>query len=54
MAFSFGFSGDDIDIDESENDRGIPNILAPQGNCNSLPELVNASKHDMVEWVSFI
>lgn len=53
MAFSFGFSGDDIDIDELENDCGIPNILAPQGNCNSLPELVKASKHEMDEWVSF-
>lgn len=52
MAFSFGFSGDDIDIDESENDNGVPDILAPQGTSNSLPELVKASKHDMNEWVS--
>ena len=52
MAFSFGFSGDDIDIDESENNTGVPDILASSATSNSLPDLVKASKHDMNEWVS--
>lgn len=52
MAFSFGFSGDDIDIDAIENDRGVPDVLAPQETSNTLPALVKASHHDMNEWVS--
>lgn len=51
MAFSFGFSGDDIDIDESEDNSGIPDVVVPQGTANSLPELVKASQHDMNDWV---
>lgn len=51
MAFSFGFSGDDIDIDESENNSGIPDVIVPQGTANPLPELVKARQHDMDEWV---
>lgn len=52
MAFSFGFSGDDIDIDESENNNGVPDVLVPHGASNSLPEPVKPRKHDMNEWVS--
>lgn len=52
MAFSFGFSGDDIDIDDTEINNESPVVPAPQGMSNSLPELVKASKHDMDEWVS--
>lgn len=53
MAFSFGFSGDDIDIDDSEVNNDTQDVFIPTGNSNSLPELVKASKHDMDEWVSF-
>jgi protein-histidine N-methyltransferase len=52
MAFSFGFSGDDIDIDDSEINNGICPVPSQQNVGNSLPELVRASKHDMNEWVS--
>lgn len=52
MAFSFGFSGDDIDIDESENNNAVPDVLIPPGISNSLPEPAKARKHDMNEWVS--
>ena len=52
MAFSFGFSGDDIDIDDSEINNGVPDVLPPRGATNSLPELVKPSKHDINEWVS--
>jgi hypothetical protein len=52
MAFSFGFSGDDIDIDDSEISNGVPDVLPPRGTTNSLPELVKPSKHDINEWVS--
>lgn len=52
MAFSFGFSGDDIDIDDSEINNNTQDALVPTENSNSLPELVKASKHDMDEWVS--
>lgn len=51
MAFSFGFSGDDIDIDETENDHGVPQNLVPGGASHALPALVKASHHDMNEWV---
>lgn len=52
-AFSFGFSGDDIDIDESEI-SGVDesNVSLPQGSGNELPPLVEAKRHDMKEWVS--
>lgn len=52
MAFSFGFSGDDIDLDDTELNNDCPVVSAPQGVGNSLPELVKASKHDIDEWVS--
>lgn len=51
MAFSFGFAGDDIDIDDLENNSGIPDVIVPQGTANPLPELVLASQHDMNELV---
>ncbi|KAK1139105.1 hypothetical protein N8T08_001291 [Aspergillus melleus] len=51
--FSFGFSGDDIDIDDSElNAINEGDVSLPQGNQNGLPPLVEARKHDMKEWVS--
>lgn len=52
MAFSFGFSGDDIDIDDSEINNDICPVPSQQNVGNSLPELVRASKNDMNEWVS--
>lgn len=50
--FSFGFSGDDIDIDESDlND--VQEQAAPVTNTgDALPALVMEKKHDMGEWVS--
>ncbi|KAJ5997648.1 hypothetical protein N7499_005957 [Penicillium canescens] len=54
MAFSFGFSGDDIDIDDSEINNDICPVLSQQNVGNSLPELVRASKHDMNEWLSIL
>lgn len=54
MAFSFGFSGDDIDIDIEESEIEQPD----QGNQTSapddasLPELLEAKRHEMGEWVS--
>ncbi|KAJ5127461.1 hypothetical protein N7448_008240 [Penicillium atrosanguineum] len=54
MAFSFGFAGDDIDIDDSENNSDIPDVVVPQGTANSLPELVKASQHDMNELLSIL
>ncbi|KAJ5120543.1 uncharacterized protein N7515_009931 [Penicillium bovifimosum] len=53
MAFSFGFSGDDIDIDDSEinNDISVP---SQQATSNSLPELIKAKKHDMHEWLAIL
>lgn len=52
MAFSFGFSGDDIDMDDSEMNNGVPDVLPPKNTTNSLPELVKPSKHDINDWVS--
>lgn len=52
MAFSFGFSGDDIDIDDSEISNDVQNVQDSSTTSNSLPELVKASKHDMYDWVS--
>ncbi|CAI7634117.1 unnamed protein product [Penicillium pancosmium] len=56
MAFSFGFSGDDIDIDDTEVNNESPFVptAAGQGAGNSLPELVKANKHDMDEWLSIL
>lgn len=53
--FSFGFSGDDIDVDESEiNDvvestQGVSG--AQQESASALPELVQPERHDVEEWV---
>ncbi|KAJ5825747.1 hypothetical protein N7474_002885 [Penicillium riverlandense] len=52
MAFSFGFSGDDIDIDESEGNNELPDVSSLQEKDSSLPELVKASQHDMNDWLS--
>lgn len=57
--FSFGFSGDDIDVDESEVDAVVElqgvGVKAQQGERESkLPELVQAKVHDMQEWVGLI
>lgn len=51
MAFSFGFSGDDIDIDEFEGNNEIPGVSSLREKDHSLPELVKASQHDMDNWV---
>jgi len=50
MAFSFGFSGDDIDIDDWEVEQPVHvnSISAPE---NDLPEPVAAKRHEMGEWV---
>lgn len=51
MAFSFGFAGDDIDIDDTDvNDT--QDVFVPTGISNSLPELVKPCKHNLDEWVS--
>lgn len=52
MAFSFGFSGDDIDMDDAEINNGVPDVLPPKDTTNSLPELVKPRKHDINDWVS--
>lgn len=52
MAFSFGFSGDDIDIDDSEINNDFSDVPSQQTVGNSLPELVKPIKHDTNEWVS--
>lgn len=53
MAFSFGFAGDDIDIDDSDANNDFSDVPSQHAAANSLPELVKANKHDMNEWVSF-
>lgn len=56
MAFSFGFSGDDIDIDDAEidqQDQSQGNVIsAPDEKDASLPKLIEARRHEMGEWVS--
>ena len=55
MAFSFGFAGDDIDLDVDDSDINNHNQhVALQDTANSLPELVPAYKHDMDDWVSLL
>ncbi|KAJ5247004.1 hypothetical protein N7468_001987 [Penicillium chermesinum] len=54
MAFSFGFSGDDIDIDDSETTSNVQNVQGPPARSNSLPELVKASRHSIDEWLSVL
>lgn len=50
--FSFGFSGDDIDIDESEINDEQEHTTSAAGAGDPLPELIEAKKHDIGEWVS--
>ncbi|KAJ5552969.1 hypothetical protein N7494_002347 [Penicillium frequentans] len=53
MAFSFGFAGDDIDIDDTDvNDT--QDVFVPTGINNSLPELVKPCKHNLDEWLSIL
>ncbi|KAJ5612634.1 hypothetical protein N7510_005828 [Penicillium lagena] len=52
MAFSFGFSGDDIDVEEFEGNNEVPDVSALREKDSSLPELVKAGQHDMNEWLS--
>jgi hypothetical protein len=51
MTFSFGFSGDDIDADESELVY-VPDNNGSVDNAEPLPELVEAKRHGVGEWVS--
>lgn len=50
--FSFGFSGDDIDVDETEVNDVNQGGVQDSGAASTLPELVKAQKHEMSEWVS--
>ncbi|KAJ5658128.1 uncharacterized protein N7484_001777 [Penicillium longicatenatum] len=53
MAFSFGFAGDDIDIDDTDvNDT--QDAFVSTGISNSLPELVKPCKHNLDEWLSIL
>lgn len=58
MAFSFGFSGDDIDIEDSEldqQDRGQGNAIpATDEEDVALPKMVEARRHEMGEWVRIL
>ncbi|RAH70840.1 protein-histidine N-methyltransferase [Aspergillus aculeatinus CBS 121060] len=50
--FSFGFAGDDIDIDENDTgDVSQEGFTFRQGISDTLPELVPARRHDMSEWI---
>ncbi|PWY72507.1 hypothetical protein BO94DRAFT_246064 [Aspergillus sclerotioniger CBS 115572] len=52
--FSFGFAGDDIDIDIDETEVNEINETNNGQSLNAgaaLPELIAARKHDMAEWV---
>lgn len=51
MAFSFGFAGDDIDIDDTDV-TDTQDVFVSTGTNNALPELVKPCKHDLDEWVS--
>lgn len=51
--FSFGFAGDDIDIDDTEmNETHETHSDQNAGAGSTLPELIPAKKHDVAEWVS--
>ncbi|KAF7594261.1 hypothetical protein BBP40_009813 [Aspergillus hancockii] len=51
--FSFGFSGDDIDMDDSElNAIDEGNTSIAQENSSSLPELIAARRHEIGELIS--
>ncbi|RAK91308.1 hypothetical protein BO79DRAFT_191349 [Aspergillus costaricaensis CBS 115574] len=50
--FSFGFAGDDIDIDDTEmNETHETNNDQNAGAGSTLPELIPAKKHDVAEWI---
>ncbi|RJE25430.1 hypothetical protein PHISCL_02253 [Aspergillus sclerotialis] len=49
--FSFGFSGDDIDIDESEINDEQEQTTSAEGAGNPLPELIEAKTHEIGEWL---
>ncbi|PYH72378.1 protein-histidine N-methyltransferase [Aspergillus vadensis CBS 113365] len=50
--FSFGFAGDDIDIDDTEmNETHETNNVQNAGAGSTLPELIPAKKHDVAEWI---
>lgn len=52
-AFSFGFSGDDIDVDVEESEfNDVQEHTTPVENSDPLPELVEAKRHEIGEWVS--
>lgn len=55
-AFSFGFSGDDIDIDENDlngvDERDTNAVEHASNQLNG--RLVEPQKHDMGEWVSSV
>ncbi|KAL4872189.1 hypothetical protein BDV12DRAFT_151568 [Aspergillus spectabilis] len=50
--FSFGFSGDDIDIDDTEINNVDESIVHGVGAASTTPELVKAEKFDMNDWLS--
>ncbi|XRM48897.1 hypothetical protein ABZX51_011802 [Aspergillus tubingensis] len=50
--FSFGFAGDDIDIDDTEMNETHETNNDQNGAAGStLPELTPAKKHDVAEWI---
>ncbi|KAL4802899.1 hypothetical protein BDV18DRAFT_145777 [Aspergillus unguis] len=49
--FSFGFSGDDIDMNEVEAETDV-NESSVQETASTLPELVQPQRHEMTEWLS--
>jgi protein-histidine N-methyltransferase len=55
-AFSFGFSGDDIDIDENDLNGGDERDMnAGEHASNQITgRLMEPQKHDMGEWVSSV
>ncbi|KAL5337811.1 hypothetical protein BJX70DRAFT_223939 [Aspergillus crustosus] len=50
--FSFGFSGDDIDMDDSEIDDVDETVVNESRTAPTVPELAKAQKHDLSEWLS--
>ncbi|PLB34077.1 protein-histidine N-methyltransferase [Aspergillus candidus] len=54
--FSFGFSGDDIEADETDLqsglDQGSSSSAVAQVKDSALPELVPAQRHEISEWIS--
>jgi protein-histidine N-methyltransferase len=50
--FSFGFAGDDIDVDETEVNDVNEGDVQDSGATPTLPELLKAQRHEMSDWVS--